>query len=194
HDKRPYGSNEIAGGGALMRGLARWSYRHRRLVVLGWVLALVGVTLISKAVGTAYSNDFNLPHTESTDALALLQAAAPQQSGDSEQVVFATTGGAKVTDPAVQARIEPVLARVKALPHVSSVVSPFDPQGKGQISGDQTVAFAVVNLDRQTQDFSIAQAQTFVDSATSAAGDGLEISVSGQLAEMANNPAVGGTG
>jgi RND superfamily putative drug exporter len=177
-----------------MRGLARWSYRHRRLVILGWLLALVGMTLISNAVGTAYSNDFNLPHTESTDALALLQKAAPQQSGDSEQVVFETTGGAKVTDPAVQARIEPVLARLKTLPHVSSVVSPFDPQGRGQISRDQMVAFAVVNLNQQTQNFSIAQAQEFVNTATSSAGDGLAISVSGQLAEQANNPAVGGTG
>src|SRR5262249_28003649 len=45
-------------GWAPMRSLARWSYRHRRLVVLGWLLALVGITLLSKAVGTAYSNDF----------------------------------------------------------------------------------------------------------------------------------------
>jgi putative drug exporter of the RND superfamily len=177
-----------------MRGLARWSYRHRRLVVLGWVVALVGITLLSKAVGTGYSNDFNLPHTESTDALALLQAAAPQQSGDSEQIVFETTGGAKVSEPAVQARIEPALERVKGLPNVTSVVSPFDPQGKAQINGDQTVAFAVVNFDRQTQDFTIPQAQDFVDAATGASGDGLAISVSGQLAEMANNPSVGGTG
>jgi putative drug exporter of the RND superfamily len=177
-----------------MRSLARWSYRHRRLVILGWLLALVGVTLLSKVVGTAYSNDFNLPHTESTDALALLQAAAPKQSGDNEQIVFESTGGAQVTDPAVKARIESVIQRVHAVPHVSGVVSPFDRGGAGQISRDGTVAFAVVNFDQDSSQFSIAQAQEFVSTATAPSGDGLKISVSGQIAEQANNPSVGGTG
>ena len=100
-------------------------------MILGWLLALVGMTLLVKAVGTAYSNDFNLPHTESTEALDLLQAAAPKQSGDNEQVVFETTGGAKVTDPAVKARIEACSQRIHGVPDVSSVVSPFDRAGSG---------------------------------------------------------------
>ena len=50
-------------------------------------------------MGTAYSNSFTLPNTESTQALALLQAAAPSMAGDREQIVFHTTDGTKVTDP-----------------------------------------------------------------------------------------------
>jgi len=71
-----------------MRALATWCVRHRRLVVLFWVAALIVVTLISQAAGTDFSNSFSLPKTESTEAIDLLQAVSPTQSGDTEQVVF----------------------------------------------------------------------------------------------------------
>ena len=57
-----------------MRALASWSYRHRRIVLGAWLLALVLATAISRSVGTAYSNNFNLPDTESTRALNLLES------------------------------------------------------------------------------------------------------------------------
>ena len=62
-----------------MKSLATWCVRHRRVVVLLWIAALVGMTMLSQSVGTAYSNNFSLPHTESTQALDLLQAAAPSR-------------------------------------------------------------------------------------------------------------------
>ena len=68
------------------------------IVVLLWLTALVGMTLVSQSVGTAFSNSFSLPNTESTKALDLLQAAAPSVAGDREQIVFHTTNGTKVTD------------------------------------------------------------------------------------------------
>ena len=57
-----------------MKSLATWCVRHRVVVVVLWVVALVGMTALSQSVGTAYSNSFSLPHTESTQALDLLQA------------------------------------------------------------------------------------------------------------------------
>ena len=60
-----------------MKSLATWCVRHRLVVVILWLIALFGMTLLSQTVGTAYSNSFSLPHTESTQALDLLQAAAP---------------------------------------------------------------------------------------------------------------------
>ena len=57
-----------------------------------------------EAIGTAYSNRFSLPNTESSNAIELLQASAPKVSGDTEQIVFATSDGAKVTDPSVESR------------------------------------------------------------------------------------------
>ena len=89
-----------------MRALATWCVRHRRIVALLWVAALVVMTVISQAVGSAYSNNFQPPNTESTQAIALLKAAAPKLAGDTEQIVFQASGGTRVTDPGVEARIE----------------------------------------------------------------------------------------
>ncbi|HET9724907.1 MAG TPA: MMPL family transporter, partial [Actinomycetota bacterium] len=177
-----------------MRRLASWSFHHRRIVVASWLAALVISFAITRAVGTGYSNDFTLPSTESTRALELLQTAAPQEAGDTEQVVIGTQGAAKVTDPAVQKRVEAMLADVAKLPHVVGVVSPYSPAGAAQVSPSGTVAFASVTLDRQAQDLSIPYAKDFVATATDAGGGGVVIAVSGQLASWANEPAIGGTG
>ncbi len=177
-----------------MRSLARWCVRRRRLVVLLWVGAVILVTVLSKASGSAYSNSFSLPKTQSTEAIQLLQAVSPKVSGDVEQIVFGTSPGTKVTDPAVKARIDTMLAKVAKVPHVSNIVSPFAPDGATHISADGTVAFATVTFDRPGQDLSNAVAYQLVNTARSADGDGVTVAVGGQLAELTNKISLGGTG
>ena len=63
-----------------MRALAAWCVRHRRLVVTGWLVALIGLTVISQSVGSSYKDSFSLPGTQSFEALNLLQKAAPKAS------------------------------------------------------------------------------------------------------------------
>jgi len=123
-----------------MKALATWCVRHRVVVLLLWLAALVGMTLLSATVGTAYSNSFTLPNTESTQALSLLQAAAPSVAGDREQIVFHTTDGTKVTDPEVKAAVTAMLDKVKAVPHVTDIASPYGPFGATQISKDGTLS------------------------------------------------------
>ena len=106
-----------------MRTLAGWCVRHRRLVVTGWLVALIGLTAISHSVGASYKESFSLPGTQSFEALNLLQKVAPKASGDREQIVVAVTQG-KVTDPAVRSQVEAMLAKVAALGEVASVASP----------------------------------------------------------------------
>ena len=53
--------------------------------------------------------------TQSFEALTLLERSAPKASGDVEQIVLAVDHG-RVTDPAVRARAQAMLARVAALP------------------------------------------------------------------------------
>ncbi len=204
---RPVRPTEQADAGARggMRTLARFSFRHRRLVVAGWLVALVGMTLLTRAVGTAYSNSFTLPKTESTRAIELLQVAQPRQAGDVDQIVLATSGGAKVTDPDVQAKVTTMLAKVAALPHVTNVKSPYSPQGARQISADGTVGFAVITYDVQAQNLPIADAKSLVKTATAASTSGalrgasggggtLQVVVGGQVAESATPPSPGGSG
>lgn len=176
-----------------MQKLARFAYRRRWLVLGLWLLALGGATVASLAVGTAYSNSFSLPNTESTKAIQLLQAAEPKQAGDKEQIVLATSGGAKVTDAAVQAQVKAMLANVAGLHHVTAVRSPYDARGAGQISADGTVGFATVTYDLQAQSVPMADAQALIRTAQAGGGGGLRVAVGGQVAQSATPPKPGGT-
>ena len=102
-----------------MRALARWCFTHRRLVVAAWVVALVALTAIHSAAGSNYRDSFRLHGTDSFDALNLLQDSAPKAAGDTDRIVVATKQG-NLRNPATQARINQMLAKVKALPRVAS--------------------------------------------------------------------------
>jgi RND superfamily putative drug exporter len=164
------------------------------LVVLFWVAALVSVSLISASAGSDYSNSFSLPKTESSDAINLLEAVSPKESGDVDQIVFSAPGSSGVKDPAVMARITAMLAREAKVPHVSNIVSPYGPQGATRVSKDGKIAFATVTFDKQAQNLSTAIAKDLVNTAKSADTSGLQVAVSGQLAEEAVRPSFGGTG
>jgi RND superfamily putative drug exporter len=177
-----------------MRSLASWCVRRRRLVVLFWIAAVIVVTLLARSEGSAFSNSFSLPKTESTEAIQLLQAVSPKVSGDVEQVVFGTSGGAKVTDKAVEARVDEMLAKVAKVPHVSNIVSPYSAAGAVQISKDQTVAFATVTFDQPTQDITLGVATDLVNTAKSADTQNLRVAVGGSVAELTNKISLSGTG
>src|SRR5438270_12595699 len=116
-----------------MRPLARWCFTHRRLVVLGWLAAIVGLSAIHGAAGSAYSDNFRLSGTQSFDAVNLLKRNAPAASGDTEQIVLAVNRG-RVTDPAIRARVQTMLSAVAKVPHVSVISSPYGAQGASQLA------------------------------------------------------------
>jgi len=176
-----------------MRTLATWCFRHRRLVLGLWVLALLFAIFGSRGIGTNFSNSFSLPNTPSTDAIAILQRVSPQNSGDIERIVFETSNGLSVTSPAVEHRIDRMLASVSALAHVTHVQSPFTPLGATQVAKGGTIAFANVTFNQLAASISTSAAERFVNTARSAAMPGLEVAVSGQVAAKAIPPSLGGS-
>src|SRR5690242_9735570 len=121
--------------------IAALTMRHRRITVLAWVAALIGVTIVAQSVGTRQATNFSLPGTDSQRARDLLVSEFPAQAGDTDQIVFHTPNG-KVDAPAVQARITRMLHQVEGAPHVAGVTSPFSQQGADAISSDGQIAFA----------------------------------------------------
>ena len=82
-----------------MVNIARWTMRHRRTVVIAWIVAAIGIFAISNAVGKKTASSFTLPGTNSQQAVDLLQSHFPAQAGDADQIVFHAKTG-KLTDPA----------------------------------------------------------------------------------------------
>ncbi|MDQ1377013.1 MAG: putative drug exporter of the superfamily [Acidimicrobiaceae bacterium] len=182
----------------MLARLARSSYRHRRLVVLGWLVGLVLLTFVASSAGSAYSQIFRLSGTDSQAATDLLQTRFPSQAGSSADIVFkatagstAATGSTGVKDPAIQARLNTLFGDVGKLPQVGEVLSPFASGGAGQISADGTIGYATVNLrvDRAAVSQSTKnQLQSLVRSAN---GPGLQVEGGGD--PFTGNPAVGST-
>jgi putative drug exporter of the RND superfamily len=169
-----------------LRKLATWCYRHRGLTIGAWVVALVALTAIHSAAGSAYSDNFTLPHTQSFDAVTLLERSAPRASGETDQLVIAVHNG-KVTDPAVRARAEALFAKVARLPHVTTVGSPYTTAGEHQISRSGQVAFANVTFDAASRknQISASAAKKLVSTITSASvggAHGVEFAVEGNVA------------
>src|SRR5262249_59576913 len=71
---------------ASMLKLARWSTTHRKYVLLGWVVLLLGVNLLAQSTGTKYSNNFTLPHSDAQRASDLLKRSFPAQAGDRDTI------------------------------------------------------------------------------------------------------------
>src|SRR4051812_29028095 len=134
--------------GATGRGLARWSIRYRRYVLIGWVAIAVLTSVIAGAVGRNYATNFTIPGTEAQRAQNLLAQEFKQQSGDLDTIVWHTSRGT-VNSSTVRNAIAPVLARVRTMPHVVAVTSPYGSRGALQISRDRQTAFAVVGYDKR---------------------------------------------
>ena len=174
-----------------MRRLARWCAAHRRLVVVLWLVAVVGVTLAGRAAGTGYSDTFSLAGTESTAGAKLLQAAAPRAAGSTNHIVV-TTRRSAVTDAAIRSQVGAMLEQVARLPHVGAVGSPYAAGGAAQISRDGRTAFATVTFDQEADQLEGAQIRRVIDVAKSAASAEFGVELGGDAISRTNGMETGG--
>jgi putative drug exporter of the RND superfamily len=172
--------------------LAGWTMRHRRITVIAWVVALVGVTIVAQSVGTRQATNFSLPGTDSQRARDLLVSQFPAQAGDIDQIVFKTANG-PVRAPAVQPRISQMLRQVAGAPHVAGVVSPFSKAGSDAISRDGRIAFATVAFDERANDLPVSAVNKVISIAQGARSSNLQVELGGQAIETAQQPAFGFT-
>jgi RND superfamily putative drug exporter len=163
---------------------------HRRSVVIGWLVLVIAALGISAAVGTEYSTNFSLPGTESQRAADLLTRDFPAQAGDADQIVFAVRSG-RITETATRSRVEPMLAAVAKLPHVTGVSSPYTANGARTISADGKIAFATVTFDKRANLIPPAATERVISVAKSAASPSLQVALGGQAIEQVQKPALG---
>jgi RND superfamily putative drug exporter len=171
--------------------LARWSTTHRKYVLLGWIVVLLGVNALAQSAGTSYSNNFTLPDSDAQRASDLLQRSFPAQAGDRDTIVYKVSSGT-VEDRAVRARMSAMFARVSKLPHVAGVISPYDGAASGRsISANRRIAFATVVFDDKANDLPKAAAQRVVDAAGAAGREGLQVELGGQAIEKTEQAGFG---
>ena len=176
-----------------MKALATWCVRHRVIVLLLWLAALVGMTLLR--VGGQLPTQQLHPAQHRIDPGPLPAAGGGSRAwpATGSRSSSHTTDGTKVTDPSSRAASTPCWPRSEGPPrhqHHQSLRS----EGANQISADRTTAFATVTFDQQSQYISVPVAKQFVATAQTADGPSLQVAVAGQVAEAADRPSFGGTG
>ena len=83
-------------------------------------------------------------------------------------MVEATAG--PVTSAPARTAVEAMLARVRRLPRVAAVASPYVPDGARQVSRDRKIAFATVSFDAQAQDLPARAVSAVIRTAEAARG------------------------
>ncbi|GHG40546.1 MULTISPECIES: MMPL family transporter [Streptomyces] len=169
-----------------MAALARWCVQRRLVTVLLWLLALVGIAAGAFAAGSAYSNDYNVPGTESGRATELLKEGFPSLGGDSDSVVWHTSSGT-VRDSGVEQTMTHTLDRLEELPGVASVSGPYDEGGAGRVSADGRTAYATVTFEHSGTDITSGEAEAVVETAKAAETDGLDVELGGSAVELSES-------
>jgi len=130
----------------------RWSARHRRTAILGW-LAFV---IVAVALGGPMKNiaDEDQGNGESRRADQSLAAAGFDENAG-EQVFVQGRGGVRADDPRFAAAVRELQARLGALPAITAVQGPFERGNDGQVSGDRRSAlvdFEITGTDEQAEE------------------------------------------
>jgi RND superfamily putative drug exporter len=157
--------------------MAAWCYRHRRRVVLLWIVLLVGATVVAQLVGTRFEDTFSSGNTPSQKALSLLQSRFSADAGDSAEVVF--HGRQPLTTPSNRGVIEGLAKRLRSEHDVASVDSPFAKGGAYQISRNGHVGYLTVNFTTTSVRLPASVVHRVIDDAKASAHPGLKVALGG---------------
>jgi putative drug exporter of the RND superfamily len=171
-------------------GVGAWTARHRRGVLLVWLVAVAALIGLAQGVGGEFSEEFGIPGTESDAAQGLLEERFAEQSGGSARVVFRSPD-AELTDPDQATAVAATLDAVRQLPAVAVVGDPIDGRG-GSLSADGTIGFADVRYGVPIGDLG-SDAVDELDATVEVGRDlGLEVELSGELPSYYQSPHLGG--
>jgi RND superfamily putative drug exporter len=106
----------------MLQRLARFCYRRRWRVLGAWVVLLAGLFVLNSSFGGKFLDDFDLPGSESQEAVDLLEEHGfDTRAGATGQVVFQADD---VNDPTVRRDMEALFDEIAEITAPSEVVSP----------------------------------------------------------------------
>ncbi len=135
----------------MLAGLARWCYRRRRIVVIAWIVALVGISVLGQAAGGTLLKSFTLSGTESQRAFDVLGKEFGRK-GDTGDLVYEVRSRGTVNDEHVRTAVNAIVAQIRRQPHVVSVTTPYDQGGARFIARNGAIAYAEILFDVQAND------------------------------------------
>ncbi len=117
--------------------MGRWSARHRKTAIFGWLAFVVAAVVLGGAVGTKQLTDNDTLPGESGRAARLLDEGFEQPASETVLVQSRTL---TADSPAFRAAVQDVVRRVSAVRAAANVQSPYASGNGAQISADRRSA------------------------------------------------------
>src|SRR3984893_16729690 len=175
-------------GWVVLRRMAAWCYRQRRRVLVGWVVALIGISVLGQTVGGGLQKTFSLPGTESDRAFSVLKNEFARK-GDTGDLVFEVRGSGDVNSLVVRHEIEPLFATLRKQPHVVRVTTPYEPAGSRFVAEGGRIAYAEILFDVRANDVPVDVASRMRTIAQDANSSRLRVELGGSMFTDQSQPA-----
>jgi RND superfamily putative drug exporter len=114
--------------------MGRWSARHRKTAIFGWLALVIAAVALGSVVGTKQLGDNDTLPGESGKMQRILDEGFEQPAGE---IVLIQSETSTATSPEFRAAIQDVVRRVSALGVVQNVDSPLAAGNETQISADR---------------------------------------------------------
>ena len=115
--------------------MGRWSARHRKTAIFGWLAFVVASFAIGTAVGTKTidQNDINVGESRTADHII---RDAGFKLDQQMEYVLVQSPTKTAADPAFRAVVDETIAKLESFPKVTKLRSPLAKGNEGQISAD----------------------------------------------------------
>jgi RND superfamily putative drug exporter len=164
--------------------LADRAFRRRRLVLLGWVIAMVAAFGAASQLSGDWAVDYATPGSESKAAATKLADRFPDQTPDTVDVVWSARDASA---PAVSERIDRLLASAQRLKGVGDGVSVRD----AEVSRDGATAMVRLPLtSANALDVPTTTGERLIALAKEADAGGVKVAVGGQVVNQAEQGAI----
>jgi RND superfamily putative drug exporter len=142
----------------------RWSARHRRTAILGWIAFVVVAFMIGGNVGTKTLTPEQAGVGESGQAARISAAAYPKAV---EEAVIVQSPSAKSDAPAYRAVVTDVMDRLERVEGVTDLRGPYDETDPSAVSDDGHSVLVTFKVDGHGEDVAETKA---VDATVAATG------------------------
>ena len=176
--------------------MGRWSARHRKTAIFGWLAFVVASIAIGATIPmqTIDESDFNVGEARTGDHIIRDGGFAVDEQSE---YVLVQSQRTTVADPAFRSVVSQTIAALEQAPQVTKLRSPLAPGNGGQVSADGRSALiqftpagtydeAVLTIDEITAITDRAQAQnpdyTIVQAGSASTGKALDEMFGSQLA------------
>src|SRR6516225_5432207 len=116
--------------------MGRWSARHRRAAIFGWLAFVITAVVLGMAAGLKQIDQSNTNVGEAHKADQILKHAGFTQSDPLTEIVVIQSKHRTITDPGFRRTVSDVIGAVAPSPNIHGLRSPLASDNRSPVSAD----------------------------------------------------------